>query len=159
MRTRVVRTRVVIVGVLTLGVSSLAVVVAGPAAAAEVSVTTSVDVVDPLDGVTSLREAIDLANASAEPTTISLGVAGPIVLDECLGAEDDTNIGGDLDITTGQPVILDLGVEVLDQLCGNERLVHLTEITGDLTILGGSLTGGTGQFPGGGAVLQKAIYT
>jgi len=141
------------VGILAVAVSGLGVAAAGPAAAADISVTTSVDVVDPVDGLTSLREAVDLANAAAGPSTISLAVPGPIVLDECLGAEDDTNVGGDLDVTTAQPVTLVLGVQVLDQTCGNERLVHLTTTSGDLTIQGGSLTGGTGPFPGGGAVL------
>lgn len=145
--------RVVVVAVLAVVTSALTVVGADPAAAAEICVTTTVDEVDALDGVTSLREAIDLANAAAGSTTISLGIPGPIVLDECLGAEDDTNVGGDLDVTTAVPVFLDLGVEVLDQLCGNERILHLTNSAGDLTIHGGSLTGGTGPAPGGGAVL------
>lgn len=75
------------------------------------------------------------------------------MLDECLGAEDDTNVGRDLDVTTSQPVTLVLGAEVIDQTCGNERILHVTTNVGDLTIQGGSLTGGTGQFPGGGSVL------
>lgn len=137
----------------------LSLLAATPAAAADLSVTTAEDMVNPADGLLSLREAVDQANAAATPSTITLGVPGPIVLDECLADEDDDNVGGDLDVTTAQPVAIVLGAAVLDQLCGNERLVQLLNTAGSLSIQGGSLTGGTGQFPGGAAVLTAGALT
>lgn len=70
----------------TLSVESLF-----PSTSATIKVTTFADVVDANDGVTSLREAVTLANTDGRQTTIELG-AGVYSLD----LNDDLDITGDV---------------------------------------------------------------
>src|SRR5262245_66428645 len=60
------------------------------------AVTTFADVVNPNDGVLSLREAINAANALPGPDTIVLQAG---VYKISLAGTDDTNAAGDFDVT------------------------------------------------------------
>src|SRR4051794_33834748 len=60
------------------------------------TVTTAADVIDPNDGVLSLREAVLAADATSEADTISLP-AGRYVLTRT-GPNEDAGATGDLDI-------------------------------------------------------------
>src|SRR5690606_19568553 len=69
-----------------------------PAYAATVTVDTTDDTVA-ADGATSLREAIDLANAAGSDTTIELQAGATYEFDLCGGATEEDNASGDLDYT------------------------------------------------------------
>jgi len=62
-----------------------------------INVTTTADLIDTTDGLTSLREAVILANQLPGPNTINLP-AGAYVLTEA-GADEDASLTGDLDST------------------------------------------------------------
>ena len=64
---------------------------------ATILVTTTTDVVNPRDGLLSLREAITLANATAAPDTIQLR-AGVYSI-SLAGAGENANATGDFDVT------------------------------------------------------------
>ncbi|GAA1608400.1 right-handed parallel beta-helix repeat-containing protein [Catellatospora bangladeshensis] len=134
---------------LLLVIPALVVLPAAPALAATVTVTTTADVVNGGDGLVSLREAVDAANAAAGPTTIELA-AGAYTLSLC--ADDDTNAGGDLDVTTAQPVTVDGGGATVTQTCANERLLHTLDTAGTVIVQDVTLTGGEGP----GAAAQYA---
>ncbi|HEY5155251.1 MAG TPA: hypothetical protein VIJ47_10990, partial [Acidimicrobiales bacterium] len=77
---------------------------AGPAAADPnpvITVTTAADVVDGGDGLLSLREAVDLANATAGADTIALApdVSYPLTICDGSFLTEDANVSGDLDAT------------------------------------------------------------
>ena len=110
----------------------------------EIIVTTFDDVIDPNDGLISLREAIGLANQSERDLTILLP-AGTYPL-SIPGIGDDSGLTGDLDILPGGSVTIlgagsdqtvldanDLGDRVLDVLAG--AVVNLD----GLTITGGHM--------------------
>ena len=120
-----------------------------PETPVEVVVTTIEDVVDPDDGLTSLREAVDEAVASGVDTTIRLipGVAHRL---EC-GADDDANLTGDLDIAGTATIVLDGAggsIEAVFGLCEPERLVDVTStatlVLHDLVIDGSNGVGDGG---------------
>ncbi|TWD81204.1 CSLREA domain-containing protein [Kribbella amoyensis] len=111
-----------------------------PAAAATITVTTTADVVNGADGVTSLREAVDAANSAGDPTTITLAAAATYGLSLC--ADDDDNAGGDLDSTSDQPLTIEGNGSTIDQNCAGERVLDTTDINGALTLQELTLTGG-----------------
>jgi CSLREA domain-containing protein len=72
-------------------------VLEGRRAPAITNVTTTADVVDPSDGVTSLREAINIANSNEEKDTILLP-AGTYAIQ--IAGNDNDSTGGDFDLNT-----------------------------------------------------------
>jgi len=115
-----------------------------PAYAATVTVDTTDDTVAP-DGATSLREAIDLANAAGSDTTIELQAGATYELDLCGGATEDANASGDLDYTAGDALTINGNGAVIEQTCSGERVFHNTDGTATVTLVNLTLTGGEGQ--------------
>ncbi len=119
-------------------------------------VTATADVVDPLDGKLSLREAIDLANAHPGPDVIVLK-AGPhdlykITID---GAGEDNNQTGDFDIKddltiksagSGFPTI---GGNGLDRVLDIPENYDGVSLTLNHVIVTGGVASGTNGFGGG----------
>lgn len=142
--------------VLLVGVVLAVVLLTPPAAASRMSspllVTTAADVVDAGDGVLSLREAVDLANADAGDDTIELGGL-TVILDRCHDEEEpgpydeDGNVDGDLDANdaTGALVVRN---GVMEQRCEHRVLDGNTASV--LTVEGVTITGGYVFRPGGG---------
>ncbi|MBI2704149.1 MAG: right-handed parallel beta-helix repeat-containing protein [Actinobacteria bacterium] len=97
-----------LLGVLAVGALAVATLAAVPSAGAAttVPVTTELDTVA-ADGVTSLREAIDMANAATGPVTIVFDQPSTTVhqVGRC-EAPEDANESGDLDLTSAQPVTI-----------------------------------------------------
>src|SRR6185436_19053709 len=98
--------------------------VPAPAYAATIGVTTVDDVVNALDGVISLREAVTSANKAKGATTISLS-AGEYELDAC-GRNEDANGTGDLDYTSTNALTIDGNGATVTQTCSDQRVLHLT---------------------------------
>jgi len=140
--------------------------VAGPASAATdndiIIVTTPADVVDP-GGELSLREAVSLANTTVGDDTIVLA-AGTYAL--TIGQFDNTNAGGDLDHTDAGTTLtirgagsastsiiaVAVGDRVLDIRNGSNLILE------DLTVTGGSETGGAGiQVRGGNLTTTRVV--
>jgi predicted outer membrane repeat protein len=117
------------------------VVSASPAVAATVTVTTTSDSVDGADGLLSLREAMNQANVAVGPTTIELAASTTYLLSLC-GAEDDANVGGDLDHTGSQPLTVNGHGSTVDQTCPGERVVDQLDPTAQVTVDDVTLTGG-----------------
>ena len=141
-----------------LGVPLVLSVGAVPAAAAEIAVTTTDDVVDPLDGVTSLREAISEAAGDGDDTIV-LEPGATYELDLCdldPENEENANASGDLDLISqvGTKTIEGNGATIV-QTCANEGVLEVrflaTLVLQDLTITGGSRTAG-GAVAGNGVV-------
>ena len=111
---------------------TVTVVAAPPAAAtrapanAPIAVTTTADVVDPDDGVVSLREAVDLANAQPGDDTIDLAADATYAISLGCAVPEDANAGGDLDHTdpTG-------GLEVDGSVRGYREFYPATAIAVD----------------------------
>lgn len=146
MRRVVLSTVVTMIGALLLAVGQ-----AGSAQAAPITVTTTADVVNGADGVTSLREAITTANAAGDATTITLAAAATYGLNLC--GDDDTNATGDLDSTSAQPLTIEGSGSTIDQNCAGERVLNALDSDGSLTLHELTLTGGDDLF---GAALQHA---
>lgn len=89
----------VVAALVAVGVGHVVPVSAQEAANSTIVVTTTADVVDPNDGVLSLREAFDLANAQAGDDTIDLAADVTYAIDLNCTDPDDANLGGDLDHT------------------------------------------------------------
>ena len=142
--------------VLLVGVAVTVVSVSPPAAASRqgspLLVTTSADVVDAGDGVLSLREAVDLANADLGDDTIELGGL-TAVLDRCDDEEEpgpydeDGNVDGDLDANDAAGS-LTVRNGVVEQRCQHRILDGNTATV--LTVQGVTITGGYVFRPGGG---------
>lgn len=90
--------------------------VAAPANGAQIVVNTNADLLDPLDGLCSLREAVINANANTAGSGCAGGEAAAtdtIVLDQVDptlslgGSGEDDNAGGDLDVRDGGPLVIE----------------------------------------------------
>jgi len=135
---------------------------AGPAPTF-LNVTTVDDVVNGGDGLVSLREAIDVARGTNGTVIISLPANEELALDLCAaaGTHDDTNVAGDLDLTTGTPdaVIITGGSSEIEQMCATERVLQASGTSlelADVTISGGDIAGESGTDRLGGGVLTNA---
>jgi hypothetical protein len=106
---------------------------ATPASGASFVVTTTDD-----GGPGSLRDAIALAGASAEPNVIELADDATYVLDDCAA--------GELHHTGSQPLTIEGNGSTIRQTCAGERVLETdSDLTvNDLTITGGDLPGGLG---------------
>ncbi len=141
---------------------------------AALNVDTLNDVVDPADGLTSLREAIDAANANAESDTINFTLPGTYQM-SIAGTGEDANVTGDYDIlenmdagmiavpttvtfnnTSGGNVIID-GLQ-------KDRVFHvgpgqISAEFNNITITGGNAQGGRPLGNGGGILNQGGALT
>lgn len=104
-----------------------------PASGAVFAVTTTDD-----GGPGSLRDAVALASASAEPNVIELEEDATYVLDDCTA--------GELHHTGSQPLTIEGNGATIRQTCAGARVVETdSDLTvNDLTITGGDLPGGLG---------------
>jgi hypothetical protein len=127
-----------------LGVGVAMFTAGGVAHAATVTVTIPGDVVNAADGQTSLREAVDTANAAGAATTIVLAAATTYTLSLC-GADDDTNAGGDLDYTAGHPLTVTGNGATITQTCADQRVFDATDATGSMTVTTATISGGEGE--------------
>ncbi len=121
---------------------------ASPATAAPtvVSVTTQADGIND-DGQTTLREAIEIANAASGPTEIHLLPGATHNLSGCSPAR------GDLDITTSHDVTIIGGGATIVQLCEDRHVDHQpANGTARLLINGTTLTGAHGVVGEGGSI-------
>ncbi len=106
-----------------------------PVLAATFTVTTIADVVNPADGVTSLREAFAAANASAGDDTIELGAGLTYALTDC--------VAGPLVHNEVSVLTLDGNGSTLQQACDATRLLTMSQPNPsrlelrDLRLLGG----------------------
>ena len=110
---------------------------------ATIQVTTFDDVVDANDGVTSLREAITMANSNSQDDVIVLG-AGTYVLG-IAGADENNNQTGDLDVLSDQGHSLTLsGVDRQQTTIDGNQLDRVleTHIRSHLQIENVTLAGG-----------------
>ncbi|MBI1916589.1 MAG: hypothetical protein HYS12_17915 [Planctomycetes bacterium] len=116
---------------------------------AMLNVTTTLDVLDPNDGVLSLREAVIQANASPGANTIVVP-AGTYTL-AMAGTDDDAALTGDLDLAGHLTVEgAGAGATVIDA-AGLDRVFH---VLGDahVTLSGMTIQGGGGPGMDGGGI-------
>ncbi|MFC0622913.1 right-handed parallel beta-helix repeat-containing protein [Kribbella deserti] len=112
-----------------------------PASAATITVTTTADVVNGGDGLTSLREAFTIAGANGADDTIVLALAGLYTLDECAT--------GPLVHSDNHTLVVDGNDSVIEQSCDATAIIDSSDHDGrleliDLTIDGGPNTTATG---------------
>lgn len=119
---------------LILAVTVAVLLAAAPAQAATIPVTTIADVVDPADGVTSLREAFVIASSNTEADTIALAPGVEYELTSCFV--------GSLPHTRPEALTLDGNGSSIYQTCFDRRIVDNTDPASDLTIREVALTGG-----------------
>jgi CSLREA domain-containing protein len=141
---------------------------AAPANAAEIHVNTKDDLLDPLDGKCSLREAIASANANMGMTGCAVGDAtatDTIVLPVSTfmltrgGANEDGGVDGDLDVLAGGPLVIE-GNGATITAAGLDRVLDVVNVGASLTLRNLTVTGGlapSGQ-PGGG-ILSAGTLT
>ena len=141
--------------------------------AAVVTVTTTVDTLDPpfsSDGQCSLREAIQAANTDTGIDTCAAGAGADTIVVPAgtyeltiVGADEDANQTGDLDVTEDVEIAGEgAQLTILDD-SANERILHVhcnaaspaaVSVTlRDLRLTGGRLTIDSGGASGGGAGL------
>jgi hypothetical protein len=108
-------------------------------------VTTKQDVVDGGDGVISLREAVNIANA-ADGNDVIVLPAGRFEL-SLFGSLEDSNLSGDLDITDGVTIVgHGAGVTVIDG-AQSDRVFEVRSTNAsflDMTIHNGRVDNGSG---------------
>jgi hypothetical protein len=108
----------------------------------DIYVDTFEDVIDPDDGLTSLREAIIQANGNSEHQTIVLP-AGTYAL-SISGSGEDQALAGDLDILPGGGIALvgaGIGQTVIDASGLGDRVFHILA-GAELNLQGLTVTGG-----------------
>lgn len=126
------------------GIVLSALVLACPAFAVnDIFVSTTLDVVDGADGVTSLREAFDLANADADDSVIHLEAGALYALTACqAGMLEDANVFGDLDHTDSESLtVLGMGSQI-HNTCPGERVLESHHDEAGLLLHALTLTGG-----------------
>lgn len=126
-----------------LGVAALSLWLPTLAQAANFQVTSSSDISNAGDAVTTLREAIVLANASPGPDTI--GFAGALSGETIVLTQGALMIGGDLSIDASglaQAPVIDAGK--------NSRVMHFTAWEGNLSLTKLVLRNGESSGGGGG---------
>lgn len=115
-------------------------------AVAPIVVSTDADVVDPADGMVSLREAVDRANGRAGGDVIDLD-GRTVALTLCAGGAENANRSGDLDHTdAGGALTLRHGAI---SGCGFDRVVDDRSPRG-LVVRALTISGGEGGGRGGG---------
>lgn len=138
---------------------------ARPAAAAnQVQVTTTRDVVDSSDGVVSLREAFDIANSDGQATIVVLEDGQSYELTICADIDENENADGDLDHTPDESIEIEGRGATIVQNCPRQRVLHhlgagTNLTTYDLTITGGDARLGESEIYasnvlGGGGILS-----
>ncbi len=116
--------------------------------AAPIQVTTTADVVDPNDGVTSLREAIQQANSSATPQTIELP-AGNYQLSAAAGELEISN-SVTIEGAGAMSTFVDGG--------GQVRVFHIEGSNASVSFSGLTIQGGNASGDGGG-ILDTATVS
>ena len=105
-----------------------------PALAATIAVTTADDVVDPTDGVISLREAFIIASSNETADTITLVAATEYELDSCFV--------GELPHTQDESLTVQGNGATIYQTCPGKRVIHNDNQDAVLTLEDVTLTGG-----------------
>ena len=120
-------------------------------------VTLTNDIVNNVDGETSLREAIDFANSNADHSTVTFdsSLNGQTISLSIAGESEDDNATGDLDVWESTTISGNstLGTTI-DASGFGDRI--LDAIQGDLTLENLTLTGGDRTGHDGGGVLIGA---
>jgi predicted outer membrane repeat protein len=91
-------------------------------------VTTTADVVNSGDGVLSLREAINRANANPGADTIALP---PGQFNQTLAGADNTNVGGDFDVTDSVTIT---GITSTATVINGNHRERLFDVLGPVTV-------------------------
>jgi predicted outer membrane repeat protein len=123
---------------------------------ATIMVTTTADVVNPHDGLLSLREAISLANATAAPDTIVLK-AGVYKI-TLPGAGENANATGDFDITNPLTIV---GQGANATAIDGGQLDRVFDVIGtfNAAFTGVTIRNGAGQLNGGAIQALSANLT
>ncbi len=159
----VVRTALRVVGVMLVFAAGVT-----PAAALNVvTVTTTADVVNPADGLVSLREAVTTANTDADDTQIVLAANATYTLcGGSLGTNEDANANGDLDHTDTHVLTVTGNGATIQGQCPTERVIHNAHedaslVLDGLTVRGGALSSGSGSgiFSEGNLTLANVVVT
>jgi hypothetical protein len=131
-----------------------------------IEVDTTDDVVNPLDGLTSLREAVTAASLSIlDGATIVLQDDETYDLTICNllnVVNEDLNLTGDLDflglnsdlLGLGGPFVLEGNGSTIEQTCPNDRVFEIFGI-GDSSLIDTNVTGG--DHPGNGGGISRNL--
>ncbi len=125
-------------------------------AATIVQVNTVKDVVDPNDGLTSLREAMNLINASDEEGNILLQIGKEYRLSICAPSDDDANRNGDLDHLSNGILTLSGNKASIRQTCPGARVIDQFG-RGLLNLNDVTITGGDAATEPGGGVFVRGL--
>jgi CSLREA domain-containing protein len=125
---------------LVVAALGLPLLTAGPASAADITVTTLDDEVS-ANGQTSLREAITTANGTGAADVVQLAAGATYELDLCTPEANPNNVAGDLDtaFVGGTLTVRGSGTTTIHQTCAGERIFHAFNA---LVLEGLILTGG-----------------